>query len=120
MNDTLAGLYEVILERKNSGAEGSYTAYLFEQGLDKILKKIGEESSEVIIASKNLEKTSKDDKKYDEYRDDLKNEVCDLMYHLLVMMAEQDVSVSEIDAILEERRQKTGNLKQQKIIDKNT
>lgn len=117
MNDTIQGLYEVIQNRKEKGGEGSYTSYLFSQGLDKILKKVGEESSEVIIAAKNLEQVSTGGSKE---RAELKNELCDLLYHLLVLMAEQSISVEEINEILEERRQKTGNLKEQKIIDKNT
>ena len=53
MNDVLNGLYEVVLDRRDHPQEGSYTCYLFEKGLDKILKKCGEECSEVIIAAKN-------------------------------------------------------------------
>ena len=53
MNDTLVNLYETILERKANQQEGSYTCYLLEKGLDKILKKVGEECSETIIAAKN-------------------------------------------------------------------
>ena len=85
--------------RKAQPQEGSYTCYLFEQGVDKILKKVGEESSEVIIAAKNGE------------NNDTANEICDLLYHLLVLMAEQGISVEEVGAILEQRRQKIGNLK---------
>ena len=117
MNDTIRGLYDVILSRKHQKEEGSYTAYLFEQGIDKILKKIGEESSEVIIAAKNLENAS--DENTNE-RSELNNEICDLMYHLLVLMADMNISVDEIEEILEERRQKSGNLKPQKNVDKNT
>ena len=54
MNDTLVNLYETILERKDNKQEGSYTCYLFEKGLDKILKKVGEECSETIIAAKAM------------------------------------------------------------------
>nr|WP_317412366.1 phosphoribosyl-ATP diphosphatase [uncultured Solibaculum sp.] len=99
MQDVIKALYQVVLERKAQPQEGSYTCYLFEQGVDKILKKVGEESSEVIIAAKNGE------------NNDTANEICDLLYHLLVLMAEQGISVEEVGAILEQRRQKIGNLK---------
>ena len=76
MTDVFKGLYEVIEKRKEEKQEGSYTCYLFEQGMDKILKKCGEECSEVIIAAKNGNNI------------DTANEICDLLYHLLVMMSE--------------------------------
>ena len=80
MNDNVLNeLYEVVLSRKKTPSEGSYTCYLFQQGLDKILKKCGEECSEVIIAAKNGENV------------DTENEICDLLYHLLVLMAQQDM-----------------------------
>lgn len=99
MNDVLKGLYEVVLERRDHPQEGSYTCYLFEKGLDKILKKCGEECSEVIIAAKNGK------------NEDTAEEICDLLYHLLVMMAQQDIPLKQIETILETRRQKIGNLK---------
>ncbi|MBE6905689.1 MAG: phosphoribosyl-ATP diphosphatase [Ruminococcaceae bacterium] len=99
MNDVLKGLYEVVLERRDHLQEGSYTCYLFEKGLDKILKKCGEECSEVIIAAKNGK------------NEDTAEEICDLLYHLLVMMAQQDIPLEQIETILETRRQKIGNLK---------
>ncbi len=99
MNDVLKGLYEVVLERRDHPQEGSYTCYLFEKGLDKILKKCGEECSEVIIAAKNGK------------NEDTAEEICDLLYHLLVMMAQQDIPLEQIEKILETRRQKIGNLK---------
>ncbi|WP_040196600.1 phosphoribosyl-ATP diphosphatase [Candidatus Soleaferrea massiliensis] len=108
MNDTIKGLYEVVLDRKEHPSEGSYTCYLFEKGLDKILKKVGEESAETIIAAKNGDKT------------EISNEVCDLLYHLLVMLAETGVDIDTVNGILEERRQKIGNLKQFHQTDKNT
>ncbi len=108
MMDTLQGLYDIILERKANPQEGSYTCYLFEKGLDKILKKCGEECSETIIAAKN------NDNK------ETANEICDLLYHLLVLMAEQGITLSEVEAILEERRAKIGNLKQFHQTDKNS
>lgn len=112
MNDVLLDLYEVIENRKNNPEEGSYTCYLFEKGLDKILKKVGEESSETIIAAKNCVQTGD--------KEEVKNEICDLIYHLLVMSADLGINWSEVNEILEQRRQKIGNLKQMKNVDKNT
>lgn len=109
MNDTvLKDLYEVVLSRKENPTEGSYTCYLFDKGLDKILKKCGEECSEVIIAAKNGENT------------DTENEICDLLYHLMVLMAQQNIPLDNILAILKERSLKIGNLKQMRQTDKNT
>lgn len=108
MNDTLNGLYEVILNRRDNPQEGSYTCYLFEKGLDKILKKIGEESAEVIIAAKG------------DNDNDTANEICDLIYHLMVMMAEKNIPLEDVTNILEERRQKIGNLKQFHVVDHNS
>lgn len=99
MNDTILGLYEVVKNRKNNHEEGSYTCYLFEKGIDKILKKCGEECAEMIIAAKN------DDK------EELSGEICDLIYHMLVMMAEKDIEFTAVIDELEKRRQKIGNLK---------
>ena len=103
---TIKGLYEVVQDRKKNKQEGSYTCYLFEQGLDKILKKVGEECAETIIAAKN------------DNPEDLKNEVCDLLYHLLVMLAEKEVGIDGVLEILEQRRQKIGNLTQLKTVDR--
>ncbi len=108
MNDTLNQLYAVILDRKENPQEGSYTCYLFEKGLDKILKKVGEESAETIIAAKN------------DNNEELCGEVCDLIYHMLVMCAEKGLDVSDILAELDARAQKIGNLKQMKTVDRNT
>lgn len=105
-NDTLRGLYDVVQNRKTSKQEGSYTCYLFEQGLDKILKKCGEECAEMIIAAKNAG------------TEELKNEMCDLIYHMLVLMAEREVPLDEVMEILEQRRQKIGNLKQFHSVDR--
>lgn len=117
MEETIKGLYEIVQSRKDNAGEGSYTAYLFEQGLDKILKKVGEECVEVVIASKNLEAATGDKSKEIE---DFNNEICDLVYHLLVLMADRDISLEGPQRILEKRRQKSGNLKETKIVDKNT
>ena len=108
MNDTIKGLYEIIKYRKENPQEGSYTCYLFEKGLDKILKKCGEECSETIIAAKNGDNR------------ETVLEICDLTYHIMVLMAQQGISVEEIEQELEIRRQKQGNLKQFHITDKNT
>ena len=101
-------LYQVVLDRKAHPQEGSYTCYLFEKGLDKILKKVGEEYGEVSIAAKNG------------VAEDTENEICDLLYHLLVLMAEQNIPVENVEAILEQRRQKIGNLKQFHQVDHQT
>ena len=101
-------LYNVVLQRKNEPQEGSYTCYLFEKGLDKILKKIGEESAETIISAKNNNNS------------ETVGEICDLLYHLVVLMVEQGISYDEIEAELKKRSEKIGNLKQMKNTDKIT
>ena len=106
--DVIKGLYEVIEGRKNNPEEGSCTCYLFNQGLDKILKKCGEECSEMIIASKN------------DNPEELKNEICDLVYHVLVLMNQKGISVDDVAGILETRRQKIGNLKKFHQVDRNS
>ena len=103
--DVLKGLYRVVLERKEHPVPDSYTCYLFEKGLDKILKKCGEECSEVIIAAKNGQ------------AEDTVNEVCDLLYHLLVLMAEQGIAIDKVESVLEARRLKIGNLKKMRQTD---
>ncbi len=85
-------LYDLILERKNKRPEGSYTTYLFEKGLDKILKKVGEETAEVIIASKNRS------------QDEITYEVADLFYHLIVLLGYHEVSPDQILQELVRRR----------------
>jgi phosphoribosyl-ATP pyrophosphohydrolase len=103
-----AELYEIVLARKQSPEEGSYTCYLFEKGMDKILKKCGEECTEMVIAAKNADNV------------ELKNEIADLVYHVLVLCAEVGLDWSEVEAILTERRNKIGNLKTFRDTDKNT
>lgn len=105
----LEELYQVILERHFTYAENSYTCYLFEKGLDKILKKCGEECSEVIIAAKNASLLT-DDHKHSAM-EDTKNEICDLLYHLTVLMVNEGIGLDEINGILKERSRKIGNLK---------
>jgi phosphoribosyl-ATP pyrophosphohydrolase len=92
-------LYEIIKQRKEEPQEKSYSSYLFEQGLDKILKKCGEENAEMLIAAKNQDK------------EELANEICDLLYHMMVLMVECEIPLSNVKTILEERSQKIGNLK---------
>ena len=104
----LQALYETVLSRKQNKQEGSYTCYLFEQGLDKILKKVGEECSETIIAAKNGD------------NGETVYEIADLIYHLTVMMVNQGISLDEVLAELDKRADKTGNLKKFHEVDKNT
>lgn len=85
-------LYQIIQQRQKQRPAGAYTTYLFDQGVDKIGKKIGEEAAEVIIAAKNNDKN------------ELTNEAADLLYHLLVLMAEQGVTTKQLYAELAERR----------------
>lgn len=89
----LAELERIIAEREVEMPEGAYTTYLFEKGVDKILKKVGEESAEVIIAAKNRD------------REELTNEAADLIYHLFVLLREQKVSFSEVTDILKARHE---------------
>ena len=84
-------LYALIIDRKEKRPEGSYTSYLFNSGLDKILKKIAEESGEVIIAAKNKSPS------------EIISELSDLFYHLLVLMVERGVSLAEVQAELVRR-----------------
>ncbi len=97
--EELTTLYETVLGRKANPEEGSYTSYLFGKGEDKILKKVGEECTEVIIASLS------------QSREDLINEFGDLFYHLVVLMVQKGVSLEEISAELERRSGKKHNLK---------
>ena len=84
-------LYEIVRERKNNPKEGSYTNYLFDSGIDKILKKVGEESAETIIAAKNNSK------------EEIIYEASDLLYHLIVLLNHSGVEFEEILKALEER-----------------
>ncbi len=100
---SLDGLYEMLEGRKENLPEGSYTTYLFQKGIDKILKKIGEESTEVIIAAKA------DDKKETIY------EIADLAYHIMVMMVEMGISVNDIRGELASRHIIDHKVKQEKM-----
>lgn len=84
-------LYSLLEDRKNNPKEGSYTNYLFREGIDKILKKIGEEASEVIIGAKNN-------------REELIYEISDLIYHTLVLMVNENISIKDIEEELISRR----------------
>lgn len=100
---SLDGLFKLIEGRKTEKKEGSYTTYLFEKGIDKILKKVGEECTEVIIAGKA------DDKKETIY------EIADLTYHVLVLMVEMGISVDEITKELASRHVIDHKVKQEKM-----
>lgn len=94
-------LYDLICERKAEKKDGSYTSYLFERGIDKILKKVGEESAEVLIAGKGGDKA------------EIIYEVSDLVYHLLVLMAYAEISPDDIISELKKRRVVDSKVKQQ-------
>jgi phosphoribosyl-ATP pyrophosphohydrolase/phosphoribosyl-AMP cyclohydrolase len=93
LGETLTNLYSVIASRKRERPEGSYTTYLFDQGLDKILKKVGEECAETIIAAKNEDRSA------------LVKESSDLLYHLLVLFVDRGLTLEEVrDELLGRRR----------------
>lgn len=97
-------LYQEILERKTNPKEGSYTNYLFDKGVDKILKKVGEEATEVVIAAKNNQ-------------EELVYESADLVYHLLVLLVNQGVSLEDIEGELAKRQGKLSKTEDRKSID---
>ncbi|MBQ7363387.1 MAG: bifunctional phosphoribosyl-AMP cyclohydrolase/phosphoribosyl-ATP diphosphatase HisIE [Clostridia bacterium] len=100
---SLEGLYDLIRERRENPKEGSYTNYLFDKGIDKILKKVGEECTEVIIAAKA------DDKKETVY------EIADLAYHTLVLMLEMGISLEDVHRELASRHVIDKKVKQEKM-----
>ena len=100
---TINGLYDLLVGRKKDKPEGSYTTYLFEKGTDKILKKVGEECTEVIIAGKA------DDKKETIY------EIADLAYHTMVLMVQMGISVEDIQRELASRHIIDHKVKQEKM-----
>ena len=100
---SMEGLYELLEGRKNEMPEGSYTTYLFSKGRDKILKKVGEESTEVIIGGKA------DDKAETVY------EIADLAYHLMVLMVDMGISVKDIQKELASRHIIDHKVKQEKM-----
>ena len=84
-------VYDIILDRKTHPKEGSYTNYLFDKGIDKILKKVGEECTEIVIAAKNPDK------------EEIKYEISDFLYHVMVLMVEKGVTWEEITRELAKR-----------------
>ena len=100
---SLQGLYDMLVGRNETRPEGSYTTYLFEKGIDKILKKVGEECTEVIIAGKA------DDKKETVY------ELADLAYHAMVLMVQMGISVEDIHRELASRHIIDHKVKQEKM-----
>ena len=95
----LKNLYQTALARKNNPQEGSYTSYLYEKGLNKILKKIGEETTEVVVAALS------------ESKEDLIGELNDLFYHLVVLMVEKGITLEDVEREMIHRTQKQHNLK---------
>lgn len=98
----------VIAQRRAEPQEGSYTCYLFEKGIDKILKKVGEECAETIIAAKNGVPA------------ETVGEVSDLIYHLMVLLADQGIPLDDVMEELRRRSLKIGNLKPMKQVDRET
>ncbi|MGG0186392.1 phosphoribosyl-ATP diphosphatase [Bacillus rhizoplanae] len=105
MSDVLQQLYETIQQRKENPITESYTNYLFTKGEDKILKKLGEECTEVVIAAKNNEK------------DELIKEVVDFTYHCLVLLVEKNISLQEIVEELNKRQGQLSRVGERKEID---
>ncbi|MEE1137023.1 MAG: bifunctional phosphoribosyl-AMP cyclohydrolase/phosphoribosyl-ATP diphosphatase HisIE [Acutalibacteraceae bacterium] len=97
------GLYEMLVGRKVNKKEGSYTTYLFEKGIDKILKKVGEECTEVIIGAKGGDKA------------ETVYEIADLLYHVTVLMIEMGISLEEVTAELAKRHIVDHKVKQEKM-----
>lgn len=100
MENEMKVLFETIMDRKQHAEAGSYTGYLFEKGTEKILKKVGEECTEVVIASMK-----------ENNKEEIVNEIGDLIYHLFVLMADKEISLDDVNAELYRRSGKTGNLK---------
>ncbi len=97
------GLYQMLVDRKINKKEGSYTTYLFEKGIDKILKKVGEECTEVIIGAKGGDKA------------ETVFEIADLLYHITVMMIEMGISLDDVTAELAKRHVVDHKVKQEKM-----
>ena len=108
MQDAFDSLYTTITHRVENPIDGSYTCYLFDKGLDKILKKVGEEAAETIIAAKN-----NDNKQ-------LVDEIGDLIYHVEILMAFKGITLEEIRTELLHRAHKSANLKPEHQSDKDT
>ncbi len=103
-NFTFSQLYSLIEDRKDNPVDGSYTNYLFDKGIDKILKKIGEESTEVIIGAKNND------------NQEIIYEISDLTYHIIVLMIEQGISLDDIKLELSNRHIIDKKIKQEKMV----
>lgn len=106
-------IFKVIMDRKaafeaGTAEDNSYTAYLFSKGVDKICKKVGEEATETVIAAKNNN------------NEELMNEINDLLYHVMVLAANQGLTWDEVERVLAERNNVSGNLKQFHTVDKNS
>ncbi|WP_029687516.1 bifunctional phosphoribosyl-AMP cyclohydrolase/phosphoribosyl-ATP diphosphatase HisIE [Thermoanaerobacter sp. A7A] len=99
--EILKKLYERVKDRKTNPVEGSYTNYLFEKGLDKILKKIGEETTEVVIASKN------------DSKEEIVYEVSDLLYHLIVLLVDKGIKLEDVYGELGRRYYKPKEFKEE-------
>ena len=100
---TYEGLYRLLEERRDQRPEGSYTTYLFEKGIDKILKKVGEECTEVVIAGKGADK------------EETIFEIADLTYHVMVLMVEMGISLNEIKDELAKRHVIDHKVKQERM-----
>ena len=98
--EVLYQLYDIISDRKINPKQGSYTNYLFEKGLDKILKKVGEETAETIIAAKNNDKN------------EVIYELSDLLYHISVLLSEKQITWDDVFEELKKRELKESNLQQ--------
>ena len=99
MEKIIKELYETIINRKEAGNDGSYTKYLLDKGTNKILKKVGEECTEVIISCK------------EDNKEEQINEFADSIHHLLVMMVDRSISIKEIEEELIKRSKKINNFK---------
>ena len=91
MMDAFKDMYDVVVDRRANPQEGSYTCYLFDKGIDKILKKVGEEATELVIAAKNPDP------------EEIKYEMSDLLYHAMVLMVERGVTWEDITSELANR-----------------
>ena len=106
-------IFNVIMARKaafeaGTAEDNSYTAYLFSKGVDKICKKVGEEATETVIAAKNGD------------NDELMNEINDLLYHVMVLAANQGLDWTQVEAVFAERNNVSGNLKKFHQVDRNS
>ena len=104
----LTNLYRTIENRRDNPIENSYTCYLLDKGIDKILKKVGEECAETIIAAKNGDHV------------ETIYEIADLLYHLTVMMVDQGIPLEEVLSEIADRSKKTQNLKPIHQVDNNS